>query len=74
MISQKRDKGVDGAIKYSELKRELRKNGCRFEHEGGNHEIWYSPITGAKFPVSRHNTEDVKPGTLKSIKQAAGLK
>lgn len=30
-------------LKYSELKKELRKQGCRLHHEGGNHEIWYSP-------------------------------
>ena len=24
-------------MKYSELKRLLRKNGCRMDHEGGNH-------------------------------------
>ena len=61
-------------LKYSELKRELRKIGCRLFGEGANHEIWISPITGRKFPVSRHNTEDVPAGTLKSIKRAAGLK
>lgn len=61
-------------LKYSELKKELRKQGCRLHHEGANHEIWISPITGKLFPVSRHNTEDVRPGTLKSIIQAAGLK
>lgn len=61
-------------LRYSELKKELQKQGCRLHHEGGNHEIWYSPITGKLFPVIRHNTEEVKAGTLKSIKQAAGLK
>lgn len=61
-------------MKYSELKKELRKLGCYLSHEGANHEMWFSPVTGQKFPVSRHNTEDVPTGTLKSIKRAAGLK
>lgn len=61
-------------LKYSELKKELRKQGCRLHHEGGNHEMWFSPKTGKFFPVSRHNTEDVPRGTLNSIEQAAGLK
>lgn len=61
-------------LRYNELKRELKKAGCRLDHEGGNHEIWYSPITGEFFPVSRHNAEEVRSGTLKSIKRAAGLK
>ena len=49
-------------MKYSELKKILIKNGCRFDHSGGRHEIWYSPIT-----------EDVAKGTLKSILRAAGI-
>ena len=36
-------------MKYSELKRVLRKNGCVFNHEGGNHEIWYSPTNWKLF-------------------------
>ncbi len=59
---------------YSELKKQLKKIGCRFDHDGKRHEIWYSPITGEYFPVGRHKTEEVKSGTLKSIKEAAGLK
>lgn len=61
-------------MKFAELKRELKKIGCRKDHEGGNHEIWYSPITNLYFPVSRHNSEEVKNGTLKSIKRDSGLK
>lgn len=61
-------------MKYSELEKMLRNAGCRVEREGRNHTIWFSPITGEKFPVGRHKTEDVKPGTLKSILTAAGLK
>lgn len=60
-------------MKYSELKRLLRKNGCVFNHEGGNHEIWYSPKTGSFFPVGRHDSEEVKPSTLASIKRQAGI-
>lgn len=47
------------------------------EIEGGdrlpNVSIWYSPVTGQKFPVSRHKTEEIPAGTLKSIRRAAGL-
>ena len=38
----------------------LHRNGCSFVRRGkGDHDIWYSPITGANFPVdgkikSRH--------------------
>lgn len=35
-----------------ELKRLLRDAGCRFERAGkGDHEIWFSPNTGMRFPV-----------------------
>jgi hypothetical protein len=43
-----------------ELKKVLRENGCRFVRKGrGDHEIWFSPITGIHFTVdlgtkSRH--------------------
>jgi len=61
-------------MKYSELKRLLRKNGCRFDHEGTRHEMWYSPITGLYFPVGRHDKKDCPKGTLDSILKDAGLK
>ena len=60
-------------MKYSELKKLLKQNGCKMIREGANHEQWYSPKTGKKFSVGRHNTEDVKVGTLKSIMRDAGL-
>jgi predicted RNA binding protein YcfA (HicA-like mRNA interferase family) len=60
-------------VTYSELKRLLRKNGCHKEFEGKKHEIWYSPKTGKHFPVGRHDKEEVKKGTLKSIKGDAGI-
>lgn len=60
---------------YRELKRKLRKAGCYEVRKKGRqpHETWYSPITGKKFPVGRHESEEVKPGTLNSILEAAGL-
>ncbi len=60
-------------MKYSELKKLLRKNGCQLEREGAGHEIWYSPKTGKRFTVGRHNTEEVKTGTLKNILKDAGV-
>ncbi len=58
---------------YGELKRLLRKGGCYFHHQGRRHEMWENPKTGKQFPVGRHDTKDVPDGTLKSIKQDAGL-
>ena len=51
---------------YSDaLKKILSENGCKFERQGkGDHEIWYSPISGKRFPVdsnikSRHTANAV---------------
>ena len=60
-------------MKYSELEKLLRKAGCTVHREGSNHTMWYSPITGKTFPVGRHRSEDVRRGTLQSIKRDAGL-
>lgn len=60
-------------MKYSELKKLLKKNNCVMQSEGANHEIWYSPITQKKFTVGRHNTQDVAKGTYNAIMKQAGL-
>ena len=49
----------------AELKKILREAGCRFERQGkGDHEIWFSPVSGKRFPVdgnikSRHTANEV---------------
>lgn len=60
-------------MKYSELEKLLRKAGCTVRREGHEHRIWYSPATDKTFPVGRHKTKDVPFGTLKKIKESAGL-
>ena len=60
-------------MKYSELERELKKIKCYIQRPGRNHDIWYSPVTGKTFPVSRHKTEEVPTGTLRAIRRDAGL-
>lgn len=53
---------ADYAAKLKEL---LRASGCRFERPcKGDHEIWFSPHTGIRFPVdskikSRHTANAV---------------
>ncbi len=48
-----------------QVKRILRDHGCNRDRQGkGDHEIWYSPISGRKFPVdykilSRHMANGV---------------
>lgn len=61
-------------MKTSELKQILKTHGCYLVREGTNHEIWFSPITGQKFPVPRHGTKELPTGTANSIKRSAGIK
>lgn len=61
-------------MKISELKRLLKQEGCYPNEEYTNHDRWYSPKTGKHFPVPRHNSKEVAPGTLNRILKDAGLK
>ena len=61
-------------MKYSELKRLLKDNGCYHSGEFKGHERWYSPITGKDIPIGRHGKEEVKIGTLNAILKQAGIK
>ncbi len=62
-------------MKYSELEKKLKKNGCYDTGDQMNgHPVWYSPITKNKFKMSNHKSKEVKKGTLKNILKSAGLK
>ena len=61
-------------MKYNELERLLKKAGCyETGKQRAGHPEWYSPITGKYFTMSNHKSEEVRPGTLKSIKRDAGI-
>ena len=60
-------------MKYNELEKLLKANGCYEITKKGRHPVWYSPKTGKKFTTSHHGSEEVRPGTLKSIKRDAGI-
>ncbi|MGV4460724.1 type II toxin-antitoxin system HicA family toxin [Ornithobacterium rhinotracheale] len=61
-------------MKYSELHKKLKEAGCFVHRQGKRHPIWYSPITGNKFPTGRHEKEEVATGTLKRISELSGVK
>jgi hypothetical protein len=54
------------------LKKILKRHGCRYDRAGkGDHEIWYSPVNGLKFPVdSKIRSRDMANVVLKQ----AGIK
>ena len=62
-------------MKYSEVERRLTKEGCYcVKKKGVRHPKWYSPITGKVFDLSHHGSEEVRPGTLRSISRDSGVK
>lgn len=60
-------------MKVSELQKILKKNKCRLLRHGKRHDIWYSEVTGKRFPVPRHPAQDIPSGTFNSIKEDAGF-
>lgn len=62
-------------MKYNELHKLLSKAGCYDTgRQRSGHPLWFSPVTGKYFKTSNHGSEEVKPGTLKSILREAGIK
>ena len=61
-------------MKVSELKRMLKENGCYFVKDGGEHEMWFSPISGKKLRVPRHDAKELPTGTKNRILKDAGLR
>ena len=41
--------------------------------QGTSHEIWESPITNERFSVPRHDSQEIRTGTLENIKKQAGI-
>ena len=60
-------------MKISELIKIVSKAGCRFLRSGGRHDIWVNQ-KGEKFPIPRHQSEEVPKGLDKAAKKWAGVK
>lgn len=61
-------------MRVSEFQKLAEKLGCYLKREGGNHEIWYSPITGEYFRLSRDKNKDLTPKAESELRKLAGLK
>ena len=61
-------------MKTSELARKLKKAGCYFIEHRGEHDFWFSPITGNEIQLPRHPAKEIPTGTANSILKDAGLK
>ncbi|MDR0695085.1 MAG: type II toxin-antitoxin system HicA family toxin [Prevotellaceae bacterium] len=60
-------------MKTSEATRKLAKAGCYFVEHGKEHDCWYSPVTGKRFRLPRHASQELATGTKKSIEKLAGV-
>jgi predicted RNA binding protein YcfA (HicA-like mRNA interferase family) len=60
-------------MKVSQLRKQLEQAGCYMVRHGGCHDMYYSPITKQKFPVSRHMSDELPKGTASDIKKKAGI-
>ena len=61
--------------KVSEIVKRIRKEtSCYKIRDGNKHEIWFNPVSGKKFPIPRHKSQELKTATANSILKAAGLR
>lgn len=61
-------------MKYSELKRILKKDGWFVARNGSRHDIYRHKDKEGEVIVGRHDSQEVASGTLNSILKQAGLK
>lgn len=60
-------------MKTSDFVAELISAGCYIQRHGGNHDMWYSPVTGKKSPVPRHGSKELASGTERNIRRLLGV-
>lgn len=61
-------------MKTSELTKLMKKIGCYLIEHRGEHDFWYSPVTGKEIQVPRHASKEIPTGTANKIMKDAGLK
>ena len=61
-------------MKTSELTKILKRGGCRFIEHRGEHDFWFSPVSGKEIVVPRHPAKEIPTGTANRILKDAGLK
>lgn len=54
-------------MKYNQLYRDLRREGCLLTQHGAEHDEWFNPKTGVRIRIPRHGSHEVKKGLLKKI-------
>lgn len=60
-------------MKTMDFCNELKSNGCFVVRQGAKHEIWYSPKTGAKYPIPRHQSQELSKRIEREARRLFGL-
>jgi len=58
----------------AEFIRAIKKQGIRFKEHGSRHDVYWNPGTGATAQIPRHQSQDIKKGTMEKILKDLGLK
>ena len=61
-------------MKVRDVIKALREDGWRSRNQEGSHQHFVHPTKAGKVTVSGHPSDEVAPGTLRSIMKQAGLK
>jgi len=59
---------------YAELIRLIKKQGVLFLEHGTKHDVYWNPQNGKDTQIPRHQSQEVKKGTLDKILEDLGLK
>ena len=58
----------------AEFIRSIKKQGIRFKEHGSRHDVYWNPRTGATAQIPRHQSQEIKKGTMEMILKDLGLK
>lgn len=61
-------------MKVSELIRQVKKKGVKFESHGAKHDWYVNPKNGMRTQIPRHGAKEIKTGTAEKILKDLGLK
>ena len=56
-------------MKTKQFVKEIEAAGCRFVRHGGNHDLWYSPLTGNMGAIPRHDAQEMPKGLERKLRR-----